>query len=53
MSDIYRFKNIRSSFKLEPLSIILESGPKRFGFKTVVDEGSIGNGSQLESLLIS
>jgi hypothetical protein len=52
-SDIYRFENIRSSFKPEPMSIVLESGPKRFGFKTVVDEGSISNSSQLEPLLIS
>jgi hypothetical protein len=28
--DIYRFKNIRSSFKLEPLLIVLESELKRF-----------------------
>jgi hypothetical protein len=28
--DIYRFKNIRSNFKLEPLLIVLESELKRF-----------------------
>jgi hypothetical protein len=52
-ADIYRFENIRSGFKPEPLLIVLESGPKWFWFKTTVDEGTISSGSQLESLLIS
>jgi hypothetical protein len=46
------FKNIRSGFKPEPLLIVLDSGPKRFSFKTAFDEGTISNGSQLEPLLI-
>jgi hypothetical protein len=52
-ADIYRFKNIRSGFNPEPLLIDLESRPKRFWFKTVIDECTINSGSQLELLLIS
>jgi hypothetical protein len=52
-ADIYRFENIRSDFILEPLLIVLESGPKQFQFKTAIDEGTICNDSQLEPLLIS
>jgi hypothetical protein len=51
--DIYRFKNIRSGYKPEPLLIVLEYRPEQFWFKTVVDEGTISSGSQLEALLIS
>jgi hypothetical protein len=52
-ATIYRFKNISNGFKLESLLIVLESGPKRFWFKTAADEGIISSGSQLEPLLIS
>jgi hypothetical protein len=52
-TTIYRFKNISNGFKLESLLIVLESGPKRFWFKTADDESIISSGSQLEPLLIS
>jgi hypothetical protein len=52
-TDIYRFKNIMSGFKSEPLLIVLESGLKQFWFKTTVDEGTISSSLQLESLLIN
>jgi hypothetical protein len=38
---------------VEPLLIVLESGPKRFWFKTDADEGIISSSSKLELLLIS
>jgi hypothetical protein len=52
-ATIYRFKNITSGSDLKPLLIVLESEPKQFWFKTVVDEGIISSGSKLEPLLIS
>jgi hypothetical protein len=44
-ATIYRFKNISSGSYLEPLLIVLESGPNQFWFKTVADEGVISNSS--------
>jgi hypothetical protein len=52
-ADIYRFKNIRSAFKLELLLIVLESRLKRFWLKTAVDEGTIISSLHLEPLLLS
>jgi hypothetical protein len=37
-ATIYRFKNISSGFKSEPLLIVLKFRPKRFWFKTVADK---------------
>jgi hypothetical protein len=52
-TTIYRFENINNNFKTELMLLVLESGLKRFSFKTNADEGIISIGSQLEPLLIS
>jgi hypothetical protein len=52
-ATIYRFENINNNFKTEPMLLVLESGLKRFSFKTDADEDIISIGSQLEPLLIS
>jgi hypothetical protein len=44
-ATICRFENISSGSYLEPLLIVLESGPNQFWFKTVADEGVISNSS--------
>jgi hypothetical protein len=49
---MYRFENINNGSDLKPLLIVLESGPKRFWFKTATDKGIINNSSRLEPLLI-
>jgi hypothetical protein len=47
-ATIYRFETISSGSLLEPLLIVLKSGPKRFWFKTAANGGIISNGSKLE-----
>jgi hypothetical protein len=51
-ATIYKFETISNNSYLEPLLIVLKSGPKRFWFKTTTDEGIISSGSKLELLLI-
>jgi hypothetical protein len=53
-TTIYRLKNFSSGSYLEPLLIVLESGPMWFWFKTTADKGIIRSGLKLiSSTLIS
>jgi hypothetical protein len=52
-ADIYRFENIRSNFKLEPLLIVLKSVPKRFWFKTIFFQKKIPKNSYCDLTILA